>query len=398
MTSSHIPDELINNILLRLPVKPLLRFRCVCKPWCSLIDSSTFVKEHLRKNVESYPDSGIIFRDLPKSKIFYLGDVNSLCDSTPVEVANPVKTFLSGAEFVGSCNGLVCLYNSERHGNHEALLWNPATRKCKKLPTPPEHIPQPNILIGSSVIGFGYDHVNDDYKVVRTVDSQIYGIMVSVYSLNSNSWKRAETITNRIRLTGPFGECVNGSSYWLAKNDGYFYSGYSESGFIVAFDLGVEKHRELPFPSEVDEASNNGMGLIVFDRSLCLIDHYTGLRTVIWQMNDNGVGNSWSKLLSLEQPGILGSFKIAYPVAFSKTRAAFLLEVDEKKLMWYDYENNKIKDISVHGVPVPSRLLVYTESLVQLNHEFKLGKKEKKPLKKQQKNDKRYETQSPGCF
>lgn len=381
---------MINNILLRLPVKPLLRSRCVCKSWCSLIDSSKFVKEHLRKTVESYPDSGIVFRDLPRSTNFYLEDVDSLRDSTPAKVADPVKTFLSGAKFVGSCNGLVCLYNSERH---EILLWNPATRKCKKLP-----MPQKNILIGSSVIGFGYDHVTDDYKVVRTVDSQVSGIMVSVYSLHNNLWKRAETITNRLRLTGPFGVCVNGSSYWLAKNDDYFYSDYSGSGFIVAFDLRVEKHRELPFPSDVDEGSSNGIGLIVFDRSVCLIDHYIGSRTDIWQMKDNGMGNSWSKLLSLEQPGIFGSFEIAYPVAFSKTRTAFLLRVDENKLIWYDHENNSVKDVSVHGVPVPSRLLVYTESLVQLNHDFKLGKKEEKQQKKQQKKDKRYEAQSPRCF
>ncbi|XP_026388863.1 uncharacterized protein LOC113283738 isoform X2 [Papaver somniferum] len=36
---SRIPEEIIyNEILLRLPVKPLLKFKCVCKKWKTLND------------------------------------------------------------------------------------------------------------------------------------------------------------------------------------------------------------------------------------------------------------------------------------------------------------------------------------------------------------------------
>ncbi|KAL3368360.1 hypothetical protein AABB24_009301, partial [Solanum stoloniferum] len=42
-----LPQELITAILVRLPVKYLLQFKCVSKNWFALISSPHFVKTHL---------------------------------------------------------------------------------------------------------------------------------------------------------------------------------------------------------------------------------------------------------------------------------------------------------------------------------------------------------------
>ncbi|RXH90692.1 hypothetical protein DVH24_035456 [Malus domestica] len=47
----HIPEEILFEILVRLPVKSLLRFRCVCKSWNTLISSPDFRNAHLEKNI-----------------------------------------------------------------------------------------------------------------------------------------------------------------------------------------------------------------------------------------------------------------------------------------------------------------------------------------------------------
>ncbi|KAI3831578.1 hypothetical protein MKX03_014671, partial [Papaver bracteatum] len=40
----HIADEIIAyNILSRLPMRSILRFRCVCKSWCKLLKEPIFV-------------------------------------------------------------------------------------------------------------------------------------------------------------------------------------------------------------------------------------------------------------------------------------------------------------------------------------------------------------------
>ncbi|XP_074353585.1 F-box protein CPR1-like isoform X1 [Apium graveolens] len=354
----HCPIESVFEILLRLPVKPLLRCRCVCKPWCSLIDSKKFVDKHLQRNIESNPDSGIIFRAYTEGNNFYMADVDSLNDSTVMELADPLKTQLYGAVFVGSCNGVVCLWKDET----DVLLWNPATRKVRVLPIP-NNIPIPFMLMQSDAVGFGYDHLSEDYKVVRFVDSQLQGIMVSVYSLKSNTWTRAETITNTIRLRMNFGIFANGALYWLAAKGAHI---------ILAFDLGVERHTELPLPAGVNKTEENRMGLIVFNRCVCLIDHYPDSHTDIWMKNENGVDNSWSKFLAVEQPGILGSFKIVWPVAFSQTRNNILLAVDGDKFTWYDSERNEVKKVIIQGLPGSYASLVYTESLVHFSYDFKL--------------------------
>ncbi|GFP81138.1 F-box protein at1g11270, partial [Phtheirospermum japonicum] len=48
-----LPSEVIFSILSRLPVKSLLRFRCVSKQWRKLVSFQTFVSAHLRRSPDA---------------------------------------------------------------------------------------------------------------------------------------------------------------------------------------------------------------------------------------------------------------------------------------------------------------------------------------------------------
>lgn len=65
-------------------------------------------------------------------------------------------------EIVGSICGLVCLL----YGSSVFVLWNPATKEHKKLPPP---IIDQDPVTGSSSVGFCFDIVRNDYKIVRIV-------------------------------------------------------------------------------------------------------------------------------------------------------------------------------------------------------------------------------------
>ncbi|KAL8102757.1 hypothetical protein AgCh_027322 [Apium graveolens] len=252
----------------------------------------------------------------------------------------------------------------------EIFLCNPMTREIKRLPRA-SNILIPRIFVQNCLLGFGYDHVNDDYKVMRTCHYPDH-IVVSVYSLKNNSWARAENMSTSISLYRNFGASSNGSLYWIAE------------GNVVAYDLVVHRHRELQFPAGVDK--KNAKFLWQFNRSLCLIECCPDSRWDIWVMNIDGVKKSWSKLLSLEQSGVLGSFQHVYPVAFSKAQNEILLVVDRKRLVWYDRESNKVKNIAHCGFPESFELFDYNERHFKISDSILDGRQSEEEERKQREH------------
>lgn len=120
---SNFPVDLIVDILSRLPVKPLVRFRCVSKPWCALIDDPDFIKLHLNRSINTKSHLNLILNDCSLSSVNF----DSLDNATKLK--SPLKWTDFGIEVLGSCNGLICLYNSEE----DVCIWNPSTRKHRKL-------------------------------------------------------------------------------------------------------------------------------------------------------------------------------------------------------------------------------------------------------------------------
>ncbi|XP_028798184.1 putative F-box/LRR-repeat/kelch-repeat protein At1g11620 [Neltuma alba] len=50
-----LPEEIMRNILKRLPVKSLIRFRCVRKDWKYLLKTPSFINDHLRHSRHQNP-------------------------------------------------------------------------------------------------------------------------------------------------------------------------------------------------------------------------------------------------------------------------------------------------------------------------------------------------------
>ncbi|GAY59832.1 hypothetical protein CUMW_197480 [Citrus unshiu] len=87
--SENIPLDIIIKIFIRQPVNSLLRFRCISKTCCSLIDGPDFIKQHLNHS----------FRELPQP---YCIDGNEIGDK---------KTTLDMGLLEG-CPCVVCNYDS----------------------------------------------------------------------------------------------------------------------------------------------------------------------------------------------------------------------------------------------------------------------------------------------
>lgn len=99
----------------------------------------------------------------------------------------------------------------------------------------------------STMFGFGYDHLNDDYKVVLAKSVSSYGRLdkgVIVYSLKTNSWRKIEDFRETICHQG-LGKFVKGVLHWTVMG----MRGDVSASTIVSFDLGNETCGEIPQPN-----------------------------------------------------------------------------------------------------------------------------------------------------
>uniref|UniRef100_A0A0A9HUM2 F-box domain-containing protein n=1 Tax=Arundo donax TaxID=35708 RepID=A0A0A9HUM2_ARUDO len=132
-TAACIPEELVREILLRLPSKSVLRFRAVCKAWLRLLSDPGFALEHHR----SQPDLPLVafLRDASKEL-----DAVDYCVEALELRTNDFRSVIrftdsnercSYFSIHASCDGLLLLSSKD-----DLCVCNPATHQWTRLPTP----------------------------------------------------------------------------------------------------------------------------------------------------------------------------------------------------------------------------------------------------------------------
>lgn len=160
MAGKHIPEDIIVDILSRLPIKSLIRCRCVLKRWGSIVSDPQFAKVQFKVASQQKPSSRRLL----------------LCNVYETESIDLETRLCSGANFwgskltlpfqqpkytdkraLGSCDGLVCLCISTITST-ELYIWNPSTGFLHKLPNP-EFSGKMDYVFYS---GFGHLSVTDE--------------------------------------------------------------------------------------------------------------------------------------------------------------------------------------------------------------------------------------------
>lgn len=156
----EMPEDLLMDILSRIPVKPLLRFKSVSKHWHALIQNPNFIS--LRRDRAESKDCISIVRRLNtytfRSALFYVLNESSL---QVLDLSFTSPHLDKVCRLLGSCHGLVCLayYYDVDYSN--PLICKPATREYRLLPQPHYH------TWTTACLGFGFDPKTNDYKVLR---------------------------------------------------------------------------------------------------------------------------------------------------------------------------------------------------------------------------------------
>ncbi|MED6209942.1 hypothetical protein PIB30_059465 [Stylosanthes scabra] len=229
-----LPLELVEKILLFLPVKSLIRFRCVSKQWLSLISDSRFAKLHY-DSADAAPtnkNTRVLYLSSEVPEACYVDVEASIrCDHA---IQLPLSCRHRRINIVGSCRGFI-LFQFFVNG-FKFLLWNPVTGSHKAVPYPTDdpNVPWTGFHQADHIWeGFGYDESTDDYFIIVGWVEGFYCTPHWLYfSVRTNSWKEIECGDHPQSAISDYPQLFcNGAIHWLAVTLRYFKL------LIVAFDL-----------------------------------------------------------------------------------------------------------------------------------------------------------------
>ncbi|KAL3628752.1 hypothetical protein CASFOL_027798 [Castilleja foliolosa] len=211
-----LPEDIMLCILTRLPIKSIHRFRSVCKPWRDLFSTPEFTKMH-KGQYSSNPNNQSIIIHHYAENIMSLLEIES--DETKPKILDHPRPEIRHKEIVGCCNGLICLIRPHLVPSN-IVLWNPAMKLYKYVRV------SGNESFFSSTetesLGFEYDAVKDDYKVVRIFcflekEEDEVGVCFEVYSVSTDSWITMVPDFEFRVLLSKNSVIVNGNPYWVAE-------------------------------------------------------------------------------------------------------------------------------------------------------------------------------------
>ncbi|XP_073287018.1 F-box/kelch-repeat protein At3g23880-like isoform X1 [Primulina huaijiensis] len=351
-----LPEEIVVEILARLPVKSLLKFRCVSKSWLALIYSQQLIKTHLNnsrsgRNFSNYRIMSTISHpnfDLRHCSVISLMQEPST-DACSIDY--PKKHPKKAVWVVGSCNGLICLAINEK----DLFFWNPSTRKSKKLP--PVNV---NIKRGFyNIYGFGYNECDDDYKVVGIFcvfgNAGAYESMVKIYSSKINSWKRMEDFKGGVPLDDS-GKFACGKLHWSASSN----LGLDFRWDIVSLDMESEVYGIVEQPNYGEREFDSTLG--VLGECICILCNYQYINADLWVLKEYGVKESWTKVATIPYVDTPG--KLLYSKVLFMLQNGELLLVFGMHFVVYNPEDNSVRIPETSNLKAFLEADIYFESLV----------------------------------
>ncbi|KAF9600215.1 hypothetical protein IFM89_005039 [Coptis chinensis] len=309
-----IPHELVIEILSRLPVKSLFRFKCVSKSWSKLVTTDQhFVELHLNQSTKSN-NINIVASD-PKEKYIeevYSGD--SMNFDNAIQLKLPFSfPFCTKLELVGSCNGILC-FMKYFFSSEDMYLWNPTTGDLRIIP---------NIPTGYSVcvFGFGFHKATKEYKLVSiNLDLRF----IRVYTLGIGSWRTLDKISYNIIPATSSNVLVSGALRWISRGDHDRY-------LIVSFDLRDEVIHEISLPNNIYQC-DFANAFAELGGLLCLLSCPLNDRVDVWVMKEYGMVNSWTQQFTIKGSTGCGSLKHMRPLGSGKN-GDFLLCMNGREVV-----------------------------------------------------------------
>jgi len=394
--SNHIPEDFVFSIMSKLPLKSLKRFGCVRRSWSFLFENLHFMtmyRNYFLSNNHSYYDGTSILlnhtnKPLP-NEAFY----DTLYVLSGEGFENKVKLdwpppFHDDDRFIDilsqtSVNGTLCL---AKDCDPKCVFWNPTTDEFKVIPSSPFLSQLSQSCYVDPIVyfnGFGYDHVRDDYKVIRLLSSYPktdvdvpweedlsldhtdvhepkeenldFYHMWEIYSLRSNCWRKLDIEMPSRHANEKL--YIDGVCHWW----GLLVDVYSTEAEprLVSFDICNEVCLITPLPSNIIERYDL-LHLTLLNGSIAFIiyDETTDFHINI--LGELGVKESWVKVFVFDPLPC-----IVRPIGAGKKGDIFFIK-DDDELVWFDLSTQMILELGVKGDKDFSHIIIYKDSLLPI--------------------------------
>lgn len=330
LCSMEFPSNIIYNILLRQPVKVLLRFRCVSKAWSNIIDSHSFAHAHViaateeshhlplnlsanRDGVFPYIYDGHALKQSEHALFPYIYDDNNALKPgeypTNLDFSNERDTPIYFVAY-----GFICFGESSCHVKDHVHLWNPLRREVLRLPKLGYYCDYQHDYYDAyrglrGHFGMGYDSATGTYKIVQSYPViELSDYKIAVYTLGKDdSWRIiSSSLALRPDVSYEFGVSAYGDMHWISFDQNNIRT------CIFSFDFNKEEFKKIDLPVDCDMEPRSP-SLINLRGNLALVtfptDDYDGdteyIWIEIWVLKDHYERNEWSKAykISTDQDG-----------------------------------------------------------------------------------------------
>uniref|UniRef100_A0A1J3CS47 F-box protein n=1 Tax=Noccaea caerulescens TaxID=107243 RepID=A0A1J3CS47_NOCCA len=333
------PDEVILQILARLPVKSLFRFKSVCKAWHKLPSDRYFTALYNQVSVkEQMLVAEVSYSSESKSSLICVDNLRGVSELSLDFVRDRVR-------IRASCNGLLCCSSIPEKGVY--YVCNPSTREYRKLPRSRERPVTRFYPDGEpTLVGLACDLDRNKFYVVMAGYHRSFGqrpdgsFICFVFDSETNKWRKFVSEQEDCSFTHMSKNqvvFVNGKLHWLMSGLCY----------ILALDVERDAWRKICLPDEIrcGDGGGNRVYLLESDGFLSVVQ-ISDRWMKIWKMRDYE-SEAWSVVDSISLRCIKGLVPGIFPICQT---GDYLFLATHKQVLVYQRRSKLWKEMfSVKG-------------------------------------------------
>lgn len=306
-----VVDKIVCEILSKLPVRSLVRFKSVCKPWRFLVENDPYLRDLHLIHSKTRPNFFVVLEKTEVGKaLLVTADYLSIDEGSGKAVAaldiHNIREIdvPDTVRFFGPLNGLVGFYDSMKYRGirlsnvctQETTPWIQSTFLAKFKP-------KGEVVLRLAHCQLGFDPVTKSYKVaciciIKYSDFRCSNdVFCEVLTVGDHEWRTVENVPScltRYYIRRGSSVYLNGSIYY--RTFSFMKIGWLDNDKIAVFDVCSERFRVIRIPDyivyhprDVDSPITSPVNLLDMDGHLalsCRIDDY---QVKLWFYdNDDG--------------------------------------------------------------------------------------------------------------